>query len=119
MEQFSVQRKTKRYLAQDRTLARMNTSPEVLFHIIDISSGGLAFRYLGDDELESFPTEIDILYDEKFTLTELPVQPVADCVIEYGYLPMRRKCFRFGSLTPWQKAELEHFLANYTAAVLQ
>lgn len=119
MEQIHEKRKAKRFLAQDRTLARVSDSPGILFHIIDISSGGLAFRYLGENLSAEFPTELDILFGEKFALGKFPVEPVADSAIDYGYLPMRRKSLRFGELTPWQKAELDHFLAHYTAAVLQ
>ncbi|MEJ2199986.1 MAG: hypothetical protein P8X63_03075 [Desulfuromonadaceae bacterium] len=117
MEQIREQRKAKRFLAQDRTLVRVSSSPGILFHIIDIGSGGLAFRYLGEDELDGLPSELDIVYGDKFTLGRLPVVPVNDCAIEYGYLPMRRKSLRFGDLTPWQQAELDHCCAAETFSV--
>lgn len=115
MEPYRQQRKDKRYKTQGRTLARISTAPEVLFHIVDISCGGFAFRYLGNDELEARSGELEIVFDDKFTLGKLPVQPVSDCAIDFGYIPMRRRSMRFTDLTPWQKAELDHFLMNYTA----
>ena len=115
MEQHRQQRKDKRYKTQGRTLARISTAPDYLFHIVDISCGGFAFRYLGDNELENVPAELEILIDDKFTLGKLPVQPVSDRPIDYGYIPMRRRSMRFAELTSWQKAELDHFLMNFTA----
>jgi hypothetical protein len=119
MDQIRQRRKDLRYRPQERTLARISTAPDILFHIVDISCGGLAFRYLGDSELNDLPAELDILFDDKFTLGKLPVQPVSDCSIDCGYIPMRRRSMRFTELTPWQKAELDHFLTNYTATALQ
>ena len=119
MEQIRQQRKDKRYQTQGRTLARISTAPDHLFHIVDISCGGLAFRYLGDSELDDLPGELEILFDDKFTLGKLPVQPVSDCAIDYGYIPMRRRSMKFTELTPWQRAELDHFLMNCTEPAVQ
>jgi len=118
-EQVRVQRKDRRFLVHDRTLAQVGLAPGVLFHIIDISRGGLAFRYLGDHELAMNPTELDIIRDEQFALSKIPVKPVSDCPLAYGYIPMRRRSVQFGELTPWQKAELEHFLQNCVGTEIQ
>ncbi len=115
VERVREQRKEKRFRTKSRTLARVSVAPDLLFHIVDISRGGLAFRYLGDTELSDRLGEVDILFDDKFTLGKLAVHPVSDSPIEYGYIPMRRRSVRFAELTPWQKAELDHFLMNCTA----
>ncbi len=119
MEQVREQRKNRRFRTRERTLARISTVPDALFHIVDISSGGLAFRYLGQNELDDLPGELDILFSDKFTLGKLPVEAISDCAISYGYIPMRRRSLHFTELTPWQKAELKHFLMKCTSSELQ
>lgn len=118
-EQVRKQRKDRRFLARERTLAQVSSAPDILFHVIDISQGGLAFRYLGDQELAMIPAEVDILQDERFALTKIPVHPVSDCAISFGFIPMRRRSVQFGELTPWQKAELSHFILNCTETEIQ
>ncbi|WP_432823719.1 PilZ domain-containing protein [Trichloromonas sp.] len=115
MDQVREQRKDRRYQTRQRTLARLSTAPDVLFHVIDISCGGLAFRYLGDHKLNEHPGELDIHFGDNCTLSNLPVTSVSDAAIEYGYIPMRRRGLQFTDLSPGRKAELDHFLANCTA----
>ncbi len=110
MEEIREQRKNPRFQLQQRTLARISTMPDRLFHIVDICSEGLAFRYLGDNELNELSGELDIVFADHFTLGKLPVEAISDCAIDYGFIPMRRRSLRFADLTPWQKAELELFL---------
>jgi len=119
MEQMRTPRKHRRFQTHGRALARITSSPGVLFHVIDISVGGLAFRYLGDNELDELPDELDLFYGERLALGKIPVRPVSDCPLEYGYIPMRRRGLQFGELTPAQKIGLDNFIVNCTEAGMQ
>jgi hypothetical protein len=116
MEQVRVARKYRRFLTHGRVLARVRSTPETMFHVIDISVGGLAFRYLGDGELGGSADEIDLFHDESLALRGIPVRAVSDCPLDYGFIPMRRRSLSFGDLTPEQRFALDAFIVNYTEA---
>ena len=116
MEQVRVARKYRRFLTHGRALARVRSTPETMFHVIDISVGGLAFRYLGDGELGGSADEIDLFHDESLALGGIPVRAVSDCPLDYGFIPMRRRGLSFGDLTPEQRFALDAFIVNYTEA---
>jgi hypothetical protein len=47
--------------------------------IIDISKGGLAFRYAGQEELSEGPRQLDIFFTRSsLILKQIPVVPVSD-----------------------------------------
>ena len=46
-EKFTERRKEIRYASGKRLLTSIRPVPEETYHIIDISMGGMAFRYLG------------------------------------------------------------------------
>jgi len=119
MEQVRTARRHRRFLTHGRALARVRSAPETMFHVIDISAGGLAFRYLGDGELTEAADELDLFHDESLALGRVPVQAVSDCPLDYGFLPMRRRGLCFGELTPEQRVALDAFIVNYTEAGLR
>lgn len=116
MELVRTTRRYRRFSTHGRALARVRSAPETMFHVIDISVGGLAFRYLGDGELGGSADEIDLFHDETLALRGIPVQAVSDCPLDYGFIPMRRRGLSFGELTPEQRFALDAFIVNYTEA---
>jgi hypothetical protein len=88
--------------------------------IIDISKGGLAFRYIADEEEKiSDGAELDILLqDISFYLERVPFRTVYDIEIQnqstFIPLKMRRMGVEFGELTPNQTALLDYFINNHT-----
>ncbi len=87
--------------------------------IIDISEGGLAFRYINTEDKTSGPCELDIfLSDGNFYLNKVPFKNISD--VEMDNVPslasirMRRCGLQFGDLTPDQIFDLEYFIENHT-----
>lgn len=83
--------------------------------IIDISRGGLSFRYV---ERRGWPKELfemGVLYgDDDFSLDNLAIKTISDCVIANGlssYSTIIRRCgVQFGDLNPKQMRDLEYFI---------
>jgi len=83
--------------------------------IIDISKGGLSFRYV---ERQGWPKELfemGVLYgDDDFCLDNLPIKTISDCIIANGlssYSTIIRRCgVQFGELTAKQVRDLEYFI---------
>jgi hypothetical protein len=89
--------------------------------IVDISKGGLAFRYVNSQKSSEGLFELDILWDHvDFSLIKLKVETISDYHIPNGFLlgviPVRRCGAKFVELTEDQKSRLEHFVQNYKAA---
>lgn len=91
-----------------------------LGEIIDISMGGLAFRYLatkepsnGSSKLRIFLTEGDSYVNEVLfeTITDFGTYE-----IPFTSLTMRRSGVRFGNLTQEQMSQLKYFIHNHTTA---
>ena len=94
--------------------------PPIMGDIIDIGSGGLAFRYTAKGKQSIQSSELDILLtDGSFYLNKVPLKTVSDLEIEgdasVGY-STRRCCVQFESLTDDQKSNLRYFIRSYTTA---
>lgn len=83
--------------------------------IIDISRGGLSFRYV---ERRGWPKELfemGVLYgDDDFCLDSLAIRTISDCVVANGLSSsstiIRRCGVEFATLTPKQLRDLEYFI---------
>lgn len=103
-------RSCERFQMKDGAVAILNCA--IPFHIIDISTHGLAFRYVGLEKWFTDPVEIDIVYDN-FCLKNLMVQTVSDLQISNGFIQTRRHSVVFGKLSASQAAKLEQFILKY------
>lgn len=108
-------RRHKRFLVQEGTLAVFGGRPGTVGPAIDISMGGIAFRYTGTAELPKEPSKLDILLADRIShLYAVPCETVYD--FETGkHTPSpsvveRRRGVKFGRLTPIQKSQLESFI---------
>jgi hypothetical protein len=90
--------------------------------IADISSGGLAFRYIGfahedDDFSISESTQFSIVNNTGFAMHNIPckIVEIDTSPPEYPFRSLRRmQCrLQFTYLTPQQKAQLEYFIAQF------
>ena len=86
--------------------------------IIDISKGGLAFRYVHGQKPSNGLFELDILWDHiDFNLIKLKLRTISDYHIPNGFLlgviPVRRCSAQFVELTKDQVFQLEDFIENY------
>jgi len=113
--QSNRRREFPRYQAMDRALAMVAEPPTNMpYHIIDISKGGLAFRYLGS-KMENCPiTEIDLYYNDTLCVKGVPVATVADTWTGSDLTDIRRNSIAFRGLTTEQQEQLELFIQQYT-----
>jgi len=119
-QQFDTIRRFPRYQTMDRALALIAQPPAVTpYHIIDISEGGLAFRYLGEKVMGNDIAVIDLCYNETLYVKGVPVKSVADCWTGSHLTDIRRKCISFEHLSVEQREQLELFIKLYSQDQLQ
>jgi hypothetical protein len=83
--------------------------------ILDLSEGGVAFRYVAGCEQVEGPLELDILWEHvDVFILKLKIRVVSDFHIpnEYllGVIPVRRCSASFVDLTEDQRSKLNHFI---------
>ena len=88
--------------------------------ILDISMGGLAFRYIVPEEGPSNASELDIfLAGRTFYLYKLPFETVRDSATNeapFSSMNMKVSGLQFGDLTDNQKSNLRYFIQTHTTA---
>lgn len=104
-----------RFLTKGGTVIAVNTS---FGELIDISVGGLSFRYLGDDELSDDMTEGMFFGDDDSFWPNVPLKTVSDDEIDNEEYEtpkhVRRHSMEFGELTPQQMHQLMDFIQTNT-----
>jgi hypothetical protein len=114
------QREHGRFQGKDGALVSLGAEIKRMWHLIDISKGGLAFRYLGGMEEPELFSELVLLTKEvSFFLEKIPFTVVADCEMNGRFLSrytLRRCGVRFGSLTPDQSVQLQYFITKHAIA---
>lgn len=84
--------------------------------VVDISMGGLSFRYFdGGMESAEFPESAKmaiLLAPKDFHLENIPFRTILDFPVQPTFLEMRQRCVQFGNLTPAQLLHLEYFISN-------
>jgi len=82
--------------------------------ITDVSKDGLSCRYLEDKEMPLSQTSLDIYYQNKRLLTDVPNTTIADFVIptteSHSLQPMRRRNIQFDNLPANQMTQLEKLI---------
>lgn len=107
-------RKHIRYYAKDRAIVMVSSGFEDSgYHVIDISKGGLALRYLGAERWTELFDEVHIKFNERFFIPNLPVKVISDSLINSSYISLRRLGVQFGKLTNEQENLLDQFLNCY------
>jgi hypothetical protein len=119
-------RKHKRFQIKSKTFAAFfgpDTNRKI-GEIINLSTGGMAFRYL-NYEKESYGSissdksvELDIFWDgDGYSLGTVPVKTISDFVISristVSFIAMRHCRMKFTELTLFQELKLEHFIKNH------
>lgn len=112
-------REHKRFQVQSGAFAFPRAYARKLWQIIDISRGGLAFRYVAPEEMPQEPPVLDILTrDTRFTLRKIPFKIISDSEIAddpaSSHFTLRRRSVQFGQLTNQQILQLEYFIVNHT-----
>jgi hypothetical protein len=82
--------------------------------ITDVSKDGLSCRYLEDKEMPVTQASLDIYYQNKRLLTDVPNTTIADFVIptteSNSLQPMRRRNIQFDNLPAKQMTQLEKLI---------
>ncbi len=117
---IAEQRQHKRFQAKNGAFALPKASVNTLGQIVDISQGGLAFKYMAWGEQSNEFSEIDILFAERFFyLQNVPCKIVSDSEIPlrnpFSSIKMRRLSVEFMAMSPKQRSELRHFINNHTS----
>ena len=112
-------RKHKRFQVQDGAFAVLTPHFYTWGQIIDISRGGLAFRYTGKELPPNISCDLGIsLANIGFYLGKLPFRAISDFEIgnevAYNLTTIRRCGVEFGELTLNQISGLECFIRNQT-----
>ena len=111
LQELINQRQDRRFQIKNRAFA-MLANWTIRFEIIDISSKGLAFRYIGKEKWFSDLNELDLLYGEDFCLKKFPIISISDYTISKSFIPMRRHSVMFHKLQPHQQDQLQQFIRN-------
>jgi hypothetical protein len=111
-------RRHKRFQPEDGAYAAVRPQYDKIGQIIDVSRGGLAFRYMVSGCQEGASPELDIfLIGDSFHLDKVPFQIVTDEEIPGKLSPgtqiMRRCGVKFGELKQTQILKLEEFILNH------
>ena len=112
-------RKHKRFKVQDGTFAVLTPHFYNWGQIIDISKGGLAFRYTGNELPPNVSSNLGIsLANIGFYLGRVPFKAISDFEIDnevaYSFTTTRRCGVEFGELTLNQISQLEYFMGNHS-----
>lgn len=116
---YQPAREHQRFKATHRALVLIDKGPESLpYHIMDISEGGLSFRYLGQKLRRSDVKEISLYYDHELIVDKIPVQAVSDQRLQDNLVPVRRSGLSFKDIDNEKRSQLEKFIRHYTEAPL-
>ena len=118
MEEPVEQRKQKRFRVKQGAFAALGHLFSPVGQILDISRGGLSFRYVAGNDQSKGSSELKILLtDAGFHFNMLPFKPIWDLAIPYAlsYVSRTIQCGgQFGELRGDQKLDLDYFIQNYT-----
>jgi len=120
-------RRHKRFRIKTKTFAAFfgPDSNRKIGEIINMSAGGMAFRYL-NYEKKSYgsissdkPVELDIFWDgDGYSLGKIPVKTISDALISrispVSFIAMHHCRMKFTELTTLQELKLDHFISNHS-----
>jgi len=108
-----------RFRVREGAFAVLRPHFTIVAEIIDVSKGGLAFRYITSEERSSQSSGLDILFaGGSYCLRDVPFKTISDFVMPNEFstpsATTRRRGVQFAKLTHDQMGELESFIGNYT-----
>ena len=113
-------RKNKRYKAVEGAYAAISPNSHKLGQIIDISMGGLAFKYIDtstdDTESEGLPEETVFLSSMGYYVGDLPFKTISDYEVtnapSFSSMKVRKRHVQFADLSFKQLFDLDYYLRN-------
>jgi len=114
-----VKRKHRRFQAKELLFVKFSSEQdESIGQLLDISRGGLSFRYFTTEEKLPNYADLGIFSsDGEFNIEKIPIKIISDIETEKtssGKQTLRRYGLQFDTLTPDQTSQLDYFLQNYT-----
>ena len=119
MQQEGVERrKYHRFRVPPGVFLSFSPDDSRLGEVVDISVGGLAYRYLATEKKPNPARRLNIFStgDESY-MNDVPFQTVSDFrTLDIPFTPvmMRRSGIQFGELTHSLMSRLEYFIENHT-----
>lgn len=115
-------RKSKRYKASEGSYAAISPYSHMLGQIVDISMGGLAFKYI-DTGSEDFAEDVRLTPEETVFLSsmgyyvgDLPFETIADYELSnkpsFSSMKIRKRHIRFRDLSFKQLFDLDYYLRH-------
>lgn len=113
-------RRNKRYKAMEGAYAAISPNSHKLGQIIDISMGGLSFKYIdtsGDDETPQMPMDETVFLSSMgYYVGDLPFEVIADYEVtnapSFSSMKVRKRHVRFKDLSFKQLFDLDYYLRN-------
>lgn len=110
-------RKDKRYRAKEGAYAAISPHSRKLGQIIDISMGGLSFKYIDNsDGQEEKPERSIFLSSLGYYVGELPFKTIEDCEItnypSFSSMRLKKRRVKFTELSFKQLFDLDFYLRN-------
>ena len=112
-------RKHKRFTVQTGAFAALCPQFNIIGQIVDISTDGLAFRYVAREERSKESSKLSILLaDGSFCFDKIPFEAIWDASMPHefslGDITLRQCGVQFGKLTHSQKVDLQYFMGRYS-----
>ena len=112
-------RKHKRFRVQTGAFAALCPQFNIIGQIVDISTDGLAFRYVAREERSKESSKLSILLtDGSFCFDKIPFEAIWDASMPHefslGDITLRQCGVQFGELTHSQKVDLQYFMGRYS-----
>jgi len=113
-------RKNKRYKAVEGAYAAVSPNSHKLGQIIDLSMGGLAFKYIDtsseETKDEQSPEETIFLSSMGYYVGDLPFKTIADYEVtnapSFSSMKIRKRHVQFADLSFKQLFDLDYYLKN-------
>jgi len=117
-KEFDEHRKHKRFQVPPGVFVGFGAYANKVGQIVDMSMGGLAYRYVGSEE-SSDGSHLDVFVtDNDFYMGAVPFKTVYDFQVvarmPASPMTMRRCGVQFRKLTGKQNAQLEYFIQQHT-----
>ncbi len=110
-------RKHERYFAAEGAYAALSPKSSKIGQIVNISRGGLAFRYIDNDDNKNKNHETHIFLSSKHNhVSKVPIKTVADYPVHvensFSKMKVRQRGIQFGEMNLHQLIGLDNYIAN-------
>ncbi len=112
-------RSQERHQIQQGIYALLKNGSSKLGQIVNISKGGLAFKYINHEEQIGEPVEVDIFISGNgYFLKGIPCKKISDIHVDnfvpFSTFEMRQLGVQFGEMSHGQAHQLDTFIKKYT-----